>query len=88
MKALLSLTSILVVSLSLTGCKTPEEKLCPHLQKFVDDGKYSEGECAKDKEQVKKQCKNPDKVFECMLEKNSEKELGDCEKVCEKTEKK
>ena len=85
MKRVAALFGFAFVVVTFAACKSPEEKLCPHLQKFVDDGKYSEGECAKDKERIKEKCKNPEKVFECFLEKSSEKELDDCEKVCEKT---
>jgi len=87
MKKLALLLCLAALPLLVTACKSSEEKLCPHLQKFVDDGKYSQGECDKDKEKFKKTCKEPNKYFDCLLTKDSEKALKECESSCEKTAK-
>ncbi|MDX9719322.1 MAG: hypothetical protein RBU37_01145 [Myxococcota bacterium] len=68
----------------LSACKTPEEKVCGHLQGFVDDGSYSEGECQKDIGRIKEKCSNAEAIFECFLTKDKEEQLRECEKKCEK----
>ena len=77
-----------LLALTVSACKSPEEKVCDHMKKFVDDGKYTDAECEKDKEKFKKRCKDPEKYFECLLTKNDEKALKECESSCEKTEEK
>lgn len=87
MKKLALLLTLAAIPVLVTACKSPEEKICDHLKKFVDDGKYSDEECSKDKEKFKKRCKDPNKYFECLLTKNDEKSLKECDSSCERTDK-
>ena len=74
------------VCMSLVGCKSQEEKVCAHLGEFVDDGDYDVEECMGDIEDIKGGCSNYEAVFDCLLEKDSEEDLGDCEDICEEAE--
>ena len=77
---------VAAMCLSLLGCKSQEEKVCAHLSEIVDDGGYDIEECMGDIEEIKEDCANADEVLDCLLEKDSEDGLGDCEDICEQGE--
>ena len=87
MKRLVIVLAVLVGMLALgasVGCKKGDKvaDVCAHLAKFVDNGTYSKEECTSDMKDVTESCKNPDEVFDCMLSKNKEEDLGACEEKC------
>jgi hypothetical protein len=68
--------------LASTGCKNKEEKVCEHLKGFVDNGNYSAEECKGDLADYKKNCSNPDDIFDCFLAAGKEDDLDKCEEKC------
>ena len=84
MKIALALLVSCALLLGLAGCKSKEEKVCAHMKTFVDDGNYSDGECMKDLNNIKEKCANADEVLDCLLTKDKEEQLRECESKCTK----
>ncbi len=72
--------------MGLVGCKSLEEKVCNHLGEFVDDGDYDVEECMSDIGELKEECANYEEVMNCLLEKDSEGDLRECNQLCEEAE--
>jgi hypothetical protein len=81
-KLLLSSFALVIVSASVPGCSNAESLFCTNMRKHYGE---SMNDCETDAlPEIKAQCKEPDKVFECIADAKDKAAAEACEAKCEK----